>query len=205
MGQEQEKKWKIKCEIELRQKTVKRLFVKQQNADERIATLKLQLRNKFKMGEKWIENMMKWLEKKAKGKAKSKKASLKGKFDKLNAEKKMMDELFKENEMKYTEENNNRNPMKKVVYNNSSKELSPKQKKILELGLNFAITPKKFPLLEYIAATENLCQSLEECGDDESIEKAQTIRNIVLNHIRKGVGMKIKGNLSAENTFFKIL
>ena len=102
--------------------------------------------------------------------------------------------------MKYAEENENRNPMKKVVYNNSSKELSPKQQKILELGLNFAITPKKFPLLEYIAATENLCQSLEECGDDELIEKAQTIRNIVRNHIRKGVGMKIKDNLSAEDT-----
>jgi len=55
-------------------------------------------------------------------------------------------------------------------------------------------------LLEYIAATENLCQSLEECGDDESIEKAQTIRNIVLIHIRKEVGMKIKENLSAEDT-----
>ena len=68
MGREQEKKWKIKCEIELIQKTIKRLFVKQQNADERIATLKLQLRNKFKMGEKWIENALKWLEKKAKGK-----------------------------------------------------------------------------------------------------------------------------------------
>ena len=58
--------------------------------------------------------------------------------------------------MKYAEENENRIPMKKVVYNNSSKELSPKQQKILELGLNFAIMPKKFPLLEYIAATENL-------------------------------------------------
>ena len=43
MSREQEKKWKIKCEIELIQKTVKRLFVKQQNADERIAKLKLQL------------------------------------------------------------------------------------------------------------------------------------------------------------------
>ena len=200
MSREQEKKWKIKCEIELIQKTVKRLFVKQQSADERIAKLKLQLRNKFKMGEKWIENTMRWLEKKAKGKAESKKTSLKGKFDKLNAEKKMIEELFEENKMKYAEEKENTNPMKKIVYNNSSKTISRRQQKVLELGLTFAITPKKFPLLEYIAATENLCQSLEECGDDESIEKAQTIRNIVLNHIRKGVGMKIKENLSAEDT-----
>jgi len=89
--------------------------------------------------------------------------------------------------------------MKKVIYNNSSKLLSPKQQKVLELGLNFAITPKKFPLLEYIAATENLCQALEEYGDDESVEKAQKIRNITINHIRKGIGMKIRNNLSADD------
>ena len=34
--------------------------------------------------------------------------------------------------------------------------------------------------------------------DDESIEKAQQIRNSVLNQIRKGVGMKIKSNLNAR-------
>ena len=45
-----------------------------------------------------------------------------------------MDELFKESEMKYAEENENRNPMKKIVYNNSSKALSPNQQKVLELG-----------------------------------------------------------------------
>jgi len=71
------------------------------------------------------------------------------------------------------------------VHNNSSKALTAKQEKLLELGLNFAVTPKKFPLVEYIAATENLCQSLEELGDDESMEKAQKIRNMVLNHIQK--------------------
>ena len=66
------------------------------------------------------------------------------------------------------------------------------------MGLNFAITPKKFPLIEYITAAEKLCQSIEQIGDDESIEKAQQIRNSVLNQIRKGVGMKIKSNLNAE-------
>ena len=102
------------------------------------------------MGETWIENTMRWLEKKAKGKAESKKTSLKGKFDKLNAEKKMIEELFEENKMKYAEENENANPMKKIFYNNSSKSISRRQQKVLELGLTFAITPKKFPLLEYI-------------------------------------------------------
>ena len=47
------------------------------------------------MEEKWIENTMKWFEKKSKRKSKSKKASLQGKFDKLSAEKEMMDNLLK--------------------------------------------------------------------------------------------------------------
>ena len=50
-----------------------------------------------------------------------------------------------------------------------------------------------------MAATESLCQALEEYGDDESVEKAQSIRNITINHIRKGIGMKIKNNLSPED------
>ena len=104
------------------------------------------------------------LEKKAREISKEKKASLKGKFDKLNAEKILFEELFRANEIKKIQEDVSTNPMKKVIYNNSSKLLSPKQQKVLELGLNFAITPKKFPLLEYIAATENLCQALEEYG-----------------------------------------
>ena len=97
MNREQEKKWKIKCEVELLQKTIKRLYIKQQNADERIASRKLELRNKFKMGDLWIENTMRWLEKKAIQVAKLKKESLKGKFDRLNAEKTFMEELYKIN------------------------------------------------------------------------------------------------------------
>ena len=42
MNREQEKKWKIKCEVELMQKTIKRLYIKQQNADERIASRRLE-------------------------------------------------------------------------------------------------------------------------------------------------------------------
>ena len=32
----------------------------------------------------------------------------------------------------------------------------------------------------------------------ESVEKAQRIRNIMLTHLKKGVGMKIKENLSSD-------
>ena len=52
--------------------------------------------------------------------------------------------------------------------------------------------------IEYIAATEKLCQSLEEIGDPDSIARAQGIRNMVSGELRKGFDMKIKTNLSKE-------
>ena len=194
MSVDQEGRFKKKCECELVQKTIRRLFVKQQQADERVAILKLELRNRLKMSGRWIENTFKWLQKKAEMKSKDKKKNLKRKFDILCAEK------IKENQKINLERSKPESmPRKQVVYNNSSKKLSPKQEKLLELGLSFAITPKKFPLLEYIAATENLCKSLEDCEDDESMEKAQKIRNIVIHHMKKGMGMKIKENLSSDD------
>ena len=80
----------------------------------------------------------------------------------------------------------------KVVYNNSSKEMSQKQIELLAMGLNFEIMPKIFPLIKYITATEQCCYSIKQIGDDKPIEKAQQIRNCILNQIKKGVGMKIK-------------
>ena len=71
---------------------------------------------------------------------------------------------------------------------------------LLSLGLSFGITPKKFPLGEYIAETENLCQSLEEIGDPDSMARAQGIRNLVSGELRKGYDMKIKSNLSKEES-----
>jgi len=56
---------------------------------------------------------------------------------------------------------------KKVVYNNSSRVLSEKEIELLSLGLKFGMTPKKFPLVEYITATEMLCKSLEETGEPD--------------------------------------
>ena len=69
-------------------------------------------------------------------------------------------------------------------HNNSSKKLTGEQLEVLALGLNFGITPKKFPLVEYIQAVELLCQKLEEGGDTESVEKARSIRNVVFQHLR---------------------
>ena len=53
-----------------------------------------------------------------------------------------MEELFKQNERENAKESESGNPTKKVVYDKSSKTFSPKQQKVLELGLNFAITSK---------------------------------------------------------------
>jgi len=87
---------------------------------------------------------------------------------------------------------------KKVVYNFSSKKLTEEQLELLSLGLNFGIAPRRFPLVEYVTATELLCQRLEEAGDDESQEKARMIRNEVFLHLKRGYKMKLKSNLSPE-------
>ena len=77
MSVDQEARFKKKCESDLVQKTIKRLFMKQQQADERIAILKMDLRNRLKMSGRWIENTFSWLQKKAKVKSEDKKAKVK--------------------------------------------------------------------------------------------------------------------------------
>ena len=81
---------------------------------------------------------------------------------------------------------------KKVVYNDSSKKLTQEQMDLLALGLNFGLTPRKFPLLEYLTAMEDLCQKLEKIGDVESVEKARMIRNEVFLNLKRGYKMVIK-------------
>ena len=68
------------------------------------------------MGENWIQNTMRWLMKKARDvdKSKMKKKTLKGKFEKLDEEKKMMDQIFEANTKNKSSGNNN-SPLKTVV------------------------------------------------------------------------------------------
>jgi len=82
----------------------------------------------------------------------------------------------------------------KVVYNNSS--MTEEQLELLSLGLNFGITPKKFPLLEYVTAAEVLCKKLEDIGDADSMEKARYVRNEVFIHLKRSYKMKIRSNLT---------
>ena len=56
MTKDQELKLKRRCELELIQKTIKLLHAKQQRTDERIATFKLNLKEKLFMSRNWIQN-----------------------------------------------------------------------------------------------------------------------------------------------------
>ena len=96
----------------------------------------------------------------------AKQKSLCLKFDKLLEEKQLLKELLIEESESKSVNSDFLNPVRNIVYN-SSKKLMSDQEKLVELGLNFAITLKNFLLLEYIAAAEDLCMSLEEYGDDE--------------------------------------
>ena len=157
MDRDQEIRFKRKCELDLIRKTIKRIHVKQQKSDEKLAQMKLELRNVYRMSSSWIENTWKWLQKKAADKAKSKKKSLRSKLDKLLEEKQMLKDLSLEekNNVRIYQQAEENPTKKKIVYNNSSKKLTADQEKLFELGLNFSITPRKFPLLEYIAAAED--------------------------------------------------
>ena len=122
---------------------------------------------------------------------------LKKKYRFLLEEKKKLDKLWRKKQEQVNKDNQKRKKLdsrcdKKVVYNYSSRVLSEKEIELLSLGCNFGTTPKKFPLVEYITATEMLCKSLEETGEPDAIEKAQAIRNLLLSHIQKGYKMTIK-------------
>ena len=87
---------------------------------------------------------------------------------------------------------------KKVVYNNISKVLTEEQIVLLVLGLNFGLAPRKFPLVEYVVAIEDLCQRLERKGDGESLEKTRMIRNDVFIHLKKRYKIGIRNNFTAH-------
>ena len=67
---------------------------------------------------------------------------------------------------------------------------------MLSLGLNFAIAPKKLPIVDYIAATEKLCEQWEKTEIPEDIEKAKRLRYVILQHTKNFSSTKIRSNLS---------
>ena len=132
VNRDEERRFKRKCELEMIRKTIKRLYAKQQKSDEKLAQMKLELRNKFRVSGSWIENTLQWLWKKAVDKVKPNKNSLQKKFDNLKEEKRLLKVLLLEEiKNKRQDARGDINPMRKIIYNNS-------RKKLLELNLLFA-------------------------------------------------------------------
>ena len=64
------------------------------------------------------------------------------------------------NDLLYTN-NSNQNMKNKWVINISSKPLTADEEKLLAHGLNYAIVPRNPPIIQYVAAVEHACTSLE--------------------------------------------
>ena len=174
------------------------IYTKKYNAIKRIAGLKMKLRETFGLSGLSIEQTQTKLDRIVRRKTREVRKRLFKKLDNLINDKKQAIAEKKEKEMKEAERLTRSDIDKKIICNNSSRQFTQKELDLLSLGLGFGITPKKFPLIEYITATEKICQSLEGIGDPESVTRAQGIRNMVTGELRKGFDMKIKSNLSRE-------
>ena len=166
------KRMKSRSEKRVLRRTISDLYVKIKKADVKVAELNLVLSQELQMPMGWRERIGRWVLNSLKEVKVKVQLSLKKKFDKLKQEK-------QEEEKLQINAGKKSSVKKKVVYNNSSKQLTKEQLEVLSLGLNFGVTPKKFPLVEYVQAAELLCQRLEEVGDSESVEKARSVRNLV--------------------------
>ena len=124
----------------------------------------------------WIDKMETWIVKSLRKLGYKIRLKMQKKFDSLRKQQQVKQ---KENKGKFQQ-----GTKKKVVFNNSSRKLSEEQLQLLSLGLNFGLTPKRFPLAEYVQATELLCQRLEAGDEEESVQKARAIRNEVFNHLK---------------------
>ena len=178
--------------------SISEIYTKKYNAVRKIAGLKVKLREAFGLSGYAIEQEEKKLDRIVRRKTREIRKRIFRKLDNLLQEKKQR--IFEKNqaEIQKAEKIKISGLDKKIIYNNSKRVFNQREMDLLSLGLNFGITPKKFPLIKYIAATEKLCQSLEEIGDPDSMARAQGIRNLVSGELRKGYDMKIKSNLSKE-------
>ena len=72
--------------------------------------------------------------------------------------------------------------------NCSDRTLSEPEKRVLAKGLNYSVAPKKFPVADYITATENACKNL-------SSEKVSQLRATMCSMLRKPANLKVEQNL----------
>ena len=179
---------KLRSEKRVLKRAISDLFVKIQRMDRKLAEIRLHLNQSLGFTNVWIQKMERWVASSLRKSEAKIKSGLERKLKDLRLQKKIDSKSNKVNQ---------KTVKKKIVYNNSSKKLTEEQMELLALGLNFGLTSKKFPLVEYVTATEDLCQKLEKIGDDESLEKARLIRNEVFLHLKRGYKMVIKSNLTA--------
>ena len=181
---------RAKSEHKVLKRAISTLFVKIKKVDVKVASVNVHLNLEVGMTNGWIERTGRWVTNSLREGRNQLKKKLNNKLRNLRNEKK------KDTSVKLQIGTNFEK--RKVVYNNSSKKLTDEQMDLLSLGLNFNLTPRKFPIVEYIQAAETLCQRLEDIGDDHSVEKARRIRNLVFEHLKRGYGMTIKSNLTAS-------
>ena len=179
---------KGRSEKKVIKRAVSDLIVKIKHVEMDIAKLNLFLMQELRMPEGWTKRMGNWASNSLKSERVKIRKRLTVKLQNLRIEKK--------NEQKVQNVKKQEFLKKKVVYNNSSRMLTEEQLEVLALGLKFGITPKRFPLVEYVQAAELLCQRLQEVGDADSMQKARSIRNVVFQHLKKGYKMRIKANLT---------
>ena len=161
--------------------------MKLKRMNEELAKRRLHLNIEMGFSNKWIKKVEMWLVGSLKQLSSKIKEGLKKKLAFLRKQKVAKQKSMGKGKRKLDT---------KVVYNNSSKKLTEEQLELLSLGLNFGITPRKFPLLEYVTAAEVLCKKLEDIGDADSMEKARYVRNEVFIHLKRSYKMKIRSNLT---------
>jgi hypothetical protein len=180
-------KIKLREELKIIKHTIQKLFWLKQNTEENIAKLKLQLVQQIDLPRDWVEWEATRVFKKAIYKIPAIRERLIKKFNYLREERRWNEERIKLAEARV---NAKYKSGRRTVYNNSSKCLNDAQMKLLSLGLNFSITPNRFPLVEYITAAETLCRRMEETKEEDSVEKAKMIRHLVLDELKKSYHMK---------------
>ena len=100
--------------------------------------------------------------------------------------------------------------IKREVVDLTKDGISDNVKEFLALGPDFAITPKEFPVEDYIAATENICHKIElefhaeEITEQQKINQQQKIRRNVQELLKKEAKKPIRQNLNTKEKKGKV-
>ena len=154
------------------------------------------------LGSRFYHDIDRMFQKKSENQFKLDERRLKKKFRFLRIKKEKSDYKLKEKRMmKERIEKAKIRCKRKTVYNFGSKEISEEQNEVLsKMGLGFQFTPKEFPIVELVQATELKCQQIERLNPEviEERERAQKIRHVVMDHILENHRKKIKRKVSKK-------